>query len=193
MITCPRCQSTHNPDKQGFDSKGRQIYECRGCNFKFTEETTRIEPQRPRPVVNCLVCGKETKNSRFCSSSCSATYNNRRQPKRKRINRVCRRCGIPIAHRRTVCDACNPSYVDWTKRTISQLRETAKHQVNAQIQSVARLAYARAKLPLVCRNCGYSKHVEICHIRAINTFSDDTPVAAVNDLANLVALCPNCH
>jgi hypothetical protein len=45
----------------------------------------------------------------------------------------------------------------------------------------------------VCKNCGYDRHVEICHIRPINSFPEDTPVAVVNDLSNLVALCPNCH
>lgn len=58
---------------------------------------------------------------------------------------------------------------------------------------MARQTYTKSNLPRVCRNCGYDKHVEICHIRAINTFPDDTPISVVNDLANLVALCPNCH
>ncbi len=47
--------------------------------------------------------------------------------------------------------------------------------------------------PRVCHNCGYDKHVEICHIRAIGDFPDETPVSVVSGIENLVALCPNCH
>jgi predicted restriction endonuclease len=79
------------------------------------------------------------------------------------------------------------------KRTIADVKATAKYQLTAQIRSRARYVYSRSHLPEVCFICGYDKHVEICHVRAINDFPNDTPVAIVNDLANLVALCPNCH
>lgn len=32
--------------------------------------------------MQCLWCGKETKNPKFCSRSCSASYNNHHNPKR---------------------------------------------------------------------------------------------------------------
>jgi 5-methylcytosine-specific restriction endonuclease McrA len=76
---------------------------------------------------------------------------------------------------------------------MKQLREASKYQVNAQVRDLARDIFALANLPRVCRNCGYDKHVEICHIRSISSFPDDIPIPVVNDLSNLVALCPNCH
>ena len=44
-----------------------------------------------------------------------------------------------------------------------------------------------------CDHCGYSYHVDICHIRDLSSFDDQTPVSIVNDLSNLVALCKNHH
>lgn len=44
-----------------------------------------------------------------------------------------------------------------------------------------------------CSKCGYMKHVEIAHIEPISSFSDDTLVVDINDINNLIALCPNCH
>lgn len=78
-------------------------------------------------------------------------------------------------------------------RTLGDIQRAAKYQVSAHLRTIARHLYNKANLPRVCANCGYAKHVEICHIQPINTFPDDTPVAVINALENLVALCPNCH
>ncbi|MFN8530060.1 MAG: HNH endonuclease [Anaerolineae bacterium] len=70
---------------------------------------------------------------------------------------------------------------------------SAKYQIAAQLRALARSAYEQSGAPRVCKNCGYAKHVEICHIKAISSFPPETLVEVVNDAANLVALCPNCH
>lgn len=44
-----------------------------------------------------------------------------------------------------------------------------------------------------CEKCGYSKHVEIAHKRAISTFDSSTLISHINARENLMALCPNCH
>ena len=41
--------------------------------------------------------------------------------------------------------------------------------------------------------CGYYKHIEICHIKPIRDFPLDTPILEVNDLSNLIGLCPTHH
>ncbi|MEO8392532.1 MAG: HNH endonuclease [Chloroflexota bacterium] len=79
------------------------------------------------------------------------------------------------------------------ERTLGDIHRAAKYQVSAHLRTIARSEYTKANLPRVCANCGYAKHVEICHVKAINSFSEETPVAVINDLTNLVALCPNCH
>ena len=44
-----------------------------------------------------------------------------------------------------------------------------------------------------CKICGYDKHYEVAHIKAVSEFSDNTLISEINDLDNLVALCPNHH
>lgn len=44
-----------------------------------------------------------------------------------------------------------------------------------------------------CEHCGYSKHVELAHIKAVSDFDDSSLLSEVNSPDNLKALCPNCH
>lgn len=86
-----------------------------------------------------------------------------------------------------------PVEIDWTKRTLGEMQQAAKYQVNAVLRNMARRAFRNSDRQQICQNCGYGLHVEICHIQAINSFPLETPVAVVNGLDNLMALCPNCH
>lgn len=47
--------------------------------------------------------------------------------------------------------------------------------------------------PKRCKICGYSKHVENCHVKAIQLFDESTPLSVINSENNLVLLCPNHH
>ncbi len=140
----------------------------------------------------CLNCGAETTNPKFCSKTCSAQYNNKRFPRRDRARNSCEKCGAEARSRRRFCDKCNPmNGADWTKRTLSYVRSFLDY--NARIRQLARRAYEKSSKPKKCARCGYTKHIEICHIRSIQDFPDDTPISVINSLDNLVALCPNCH
>ena len=44
----------------------------------------------------CQTCGKETKNPKFCSRSCSAVNSNRKSPKVLKKKRFCKTCGVEI-------------------------------------------------------------------------------------------------
>jgi predicted restriction endonuclease len=44
-----------------------------------------------------------------------------------------------------------------------------------------------------CEVCGYNTHVEVCHIKSVSSFSDDTLITEINSIDNLVGLCPNHH
>lgn len=62
------------------------------------------------------------------------------------------------------------------------------------IQKCARIIFnAVHKSHLPCAVCGYNKHTDIAHIKAVKDFSDDTPIYTINHIQNLTCLCPNCH
>lgn len=194
MPTCIYCQATTGQRKDGFNEKGIQRYKCTYCNRKYyIGGKPRALPNRIPDVIECPVCGKETTNPKFCSSSCAAKHNNRVYIKRVRKQSNCRSCGKPVEHRRTLCDECNPWIIDWSQRTIGELRRTADYQANARVRNRARTIYRNSDRPKYCERCGYDKYYEVCHIRAISDFPDDAMVTEVNDLSNLLGLCPNCH
>jgi hypothetical protein len=44
-----------------------------------------------------------------------------------------------------------------------------------------------------CARCGYDKHVELCHLKALSEFGDETLLGEINSEKNVVQLCRNCH
>lgn len=62
------------------------------------------------------------------------------------------------------------------------------NKIRHQARTVAFNFYSEKK----CK-CGYDKHVEVCHIKAIKDFDIDAPINEINSIDNLELLCPNCH
>lgn len=154
----------------------------------------------------CLNCGlpmycDETKRpseilqKKFCCRSCSTTYNNLHRDKKEYF---CIKCGKSLgfgfqANRNKLCDECNPNKVDWDTITYGEMKSKRQYQVNSRIRELARNKYFSVYNHPQCHFCGYTKHVEIHHIKGISTFSDDTPINIINDINNLIAVCPNHH
>ena len=146
----------------------------------------------------CPVCQKplsyKQRFGTYCSRSCANKTNSHLKPKRQKKQRFCKYCGVPIGTGRcATCDQCGPNKRNWDKITLGETQQLRKYQVSSRIRTLARRAYIRAFPSPVCRICGYSKHVEIHHIKPVSSFSSDTPISVINQLENLIALCPNCH
>lgn len=140
-------------------------------------------------------CGKETGNPRFCSRSCAVMINNRGKQRNPKRDRPCPRCATAQAlPNRKYCGQCWRAIVEEnTARNLSSIHAAASYQRSATIRRHARKVYAGSGMPQACAICGYDRHIEVCHIRPINSWSLDTPIAVINNRANLVALCPNHH
>ena len=148
----------------------------------------------------CLNCNNETANLKFCSNSCAATYNNKLFPKKK-LNRKCNKCeNIVKSYRHRLCEYHHNEYKEtkYINKTIGEYRQLSsvkgKHPswVNSHIRNFARSWFKHlTKLP--CAHCGYDKHVELAHIKAISEFKDTDLLSDVNSADNIIQLCPNCH
>jgi predicted HNH restriction endonuclease len=44
-----------------------------------------------------------------------------------------------------------------------------------------------------CVHCSHTGSTQVCHIKAIADFDKTTHVSIINDVSNLIGLCPNCH
>jgi hypothetical protein len=79
--------------------------------------------------------------------------------------------------------------------TKGELREyhTGSRFWQAYIGKHARKSYKASGRPYVCQHCGYSRHVEVCHIENMADFPDTALISEINSPKNLTALCRNCH
>lgn len=146
----------------------------------------------------CLECGGPiqakpgvklayTKRQKFCGQSCNTKHQNRIAPKRKRTPRTCGSCGVAFDSKnpRKLCPACREAYFN---RLASKTKaEVTGREIRNHAISVVRGHKKQ------CRKCNYDLFVDICHIRPVSDFPESATVAEINDTANLIKLCPNCH
>lgn len=148
-------------------------------------------------------CNQPTKNPKYCSNSCAAKVNGKLYPKRK-TRKKCLWCDTIVDNWRDVrCAECQIKYkltrwdyiqeltlADyWNRDSVKDLHASSK---NVHIRMLAR-SHFRDLLKKPCAKCGYSIHVELCHIKSVASFKSTDKVKDVNSYANLIQLCPNCH
>lgn len=158
----------------------------------------RVKPPKiiPKP---CSRCGKSTKNNKYCSRTCAAIVNNSVNPKRKKSSpplRICSNCGkLPT---RSINGRCRSCYI-WSK-----IEEYSKKQIREFTSTFARHKYQKIRLhahrvakflgiETKCHACQYTRHTELCHIKAIKDFPKTATLSEVNSKENLVYLCPTHH
>lgn len=167
-------------------------------------------------IVECSFCkiafGKSpyevSRGSRhYCSRSCAAKKNNVGKQRNPPVGRVCNKCSSSYIRVRgrsseNLCEAC---YIEYKNRSQAYMNCTladyqsmpsvaGKHPswINSHVRSFARSWNSHlTKIP--CQKCGYSKHVELCHIIPISQWPKTARLGDVNHQDNLLALCRNHH
>lgn len=135
-------------------------------------------------------CGKKKK---VVSDSCRSCYYSN-MPKY-----ACQVCGKK--RKKTVAPICRDCYnKSRTDRIvnddtpISELFYYANERnKNNGVRARARALIDSLGIDKVCSCCSFEVGIQICHIKPINKFDDNTPLNVVNSLDNLILLCPNCH
>ena len=179
------------------------------CNRECAVKYRKSQKYLYYSDVECLKCNKtfskknaeiNKTNNHFCSRSCSNSYNNKINPKRL-VEGNCQECKIPIPSSRKYCKDCSEHVsapikgrLYYNDKTLEEAtREGKKASRYCTIREYARKNLMRSGIMKCCKNCGYDKHVEVCHIKSISSFELSTTIKEINDLSNLVYLCPNCH
>ena len=143
---------------------------------------------------HCLHCGTVTANAKYCSRSHAAIHTNQQAPKR-RLTRKCVECETLIPSSRQFCALHGKRKADYRLLTVAQLKakDAIRHPsyYRGYLNSITRLLNAHR--PRICQACGYTKHVEYCHVRSIKSFPDSTTVQELSGPENILVLCPNCH
>lgn len=140
--------------------------------------------------MHCINCNFETSNPKFCSRSCSASFNNKKYPKRSPEN-FCKICNSSISTARTYCDLCWHSPARSIHKVESWLSGEWRGGTDYGLSQVIR-KYLLDKSNYSCSKCGFNTNhpddgrtiLEINHINGDGL--DHSP-------SNIEVLCPNCH
>lgn len=141
----------------------------------------------------CLCCNKvievldkqkvgEVRKKKFCNQSCNAKYNNHiriRNPKK----RLCE------------CKVKKEKYDFILNKTKKELFDdhSGYQSARSTIRRHAQYVFLQSNIEKTCNICGYDKHIEICHKKSVSSFPNDALVSEINNINNLIGLCPNCH
>lgn len=201
VFCCKECQ------KEWYKENSYITVKCKNCGKEF---------QISKGVYN----KSETKNF-FCSHSCSATYNNSKriiseaQKKktsetfRKKLgieipynenDKICPKCGNKKDKYAKLCSKCLKQYNrDILKnRTLGSYIDGHKYLSTkcGEIRRDARKTIEESKREKVCEYCHnheFDDILEVHHLKGILEFDRSATVAEINDINNLVWLCPNHH
>ncbi len=135
---------------------------------------------------NCLNCDCEINvENKFCSSSCSAIYNNKHKVKKK--YGFCLNCNSELKRKgqKYCSNKCQGVYTNK-----KNFQEIENGNLNYHEETFKR--YLIHKYGAKCMECGWDK---------INPYTKKVPIqiehkdgnSENNDLKNLKLLCPNCH
>lgn len=144
-------------------------------------------------VITCLNCGDEfesliSENRKFCSSSCSATFNNKSRSNKSEF--ICLNCGSVINNK----DKHKPIYCNHNCQHEHKRKEIFKkiEDGDTSFNHKQYKKYLIHKHGEKCMECGWNEKnpvtgnipIELEHIDGNSTN---------NSLENLKLLCPNCH
>ena len=143
----------------------------------------------------------------FCGHSCASIFSNKLRSGYEHSRRLteyrCTKCDVLLAtgwnahvknKQRKTCVTCNSNYLDWNTTTLADMKENCTSgSFHGKIRCKSRTVYKKSNKPKCCAVCGYDKHYDVCHIKALKDFSLDATLAEVNHIDNLVAMCPNHH
>lgn len=189
----------------------------KGYKIKYcSHECHLVDTGKKEPIkTNCDNCNKEIEkryqdfkkgNHHFCSKSCSVAFNNKINPKRKRVKLyTCTKClntfDRPVTqYKPKLCPSCTQQSLDRFKNyTLGEykeyIRSTNKNphcRISDRIRYLNR-TWNKNLLTNICQYCGYDRHAELSHKKAISEFSDDALLSEINAPSNNISLCPTHH
>lgn len=144
----------------------------------------------------CLKCGVETDNPRFCSRSCSASYNNVLQPRRRWHCKKCHKNASRPSKWASVCSDCRAKpTIDYTlgevRKRYADVDRSSRHSlINGRARGVLK---SLGRTSCEWEDCDWNYSFQAAHIKPTSEHPDETRLSVVNSPENLRALCPNHH
>lgn len=120
-----------------------------------------------------------------CGSSQFNTY----------VKNRCKELGIEIPFETIYKTDENNKNIPIKKRSKGDIFYNSKtyQSPRTQIRKDAEKTFRRLDGNCECCICGYKKYVEVAHVKSVASFDNDVLIEEINDIRNLVPLCPNHH
>lgn len=191
---------------------------CKILNLFRRQGPFQFGSRRLIMKVKCFNCSKvfhkiqsqinRSKSGRhFCSRKCSANIILKEIPKRIAKVRKCIVCNSSFRHSykkdnkytSTLCKICfDKKKLSPRKTTIGEVRNSiaVKNKHPSWLHSRVRTncsSWNKELKNYPCQVCGYTLHIELCHIKSIGSFDNNTTLEIVNSPDNLLVLCRNHH
>lgn len=193
-LTCYECNADFEK------RKSEVIHEMKSNDgrCKFCSVTCFTKSQTKELDLKCCNCDKafkrkpsEIKRSKnlFCSQSCAAIFNNAKFPKRVKKEKIKKIRFKEDDKQRKV----PVSEIDNLTKEELFTKRTNWQSARSTIQKHARNRLVTSGIKQECKLCGYSNHVECCHIYPVSLFLPTDTIDKINSLDNLIYLCPNHH
>jgi len=146
------------------------------ANPNYCQECNKIIEVGARKVA-------EVRKKKFCNHSCAAVSTNKKFIKKK---------SLLFLKSKDPKKDIRGRKINYSKKELKNRSQNWwRHRI--PIARDARKEFTHAGKEKKCYNCGYDKHIEVCHKKAVSNFSDDSKLSEINALDNLIALCRNCH
>lgn len=132
----------------------------------------------------CITCNKENNNPKFCSRSCSATFNNKGIRRHGKSKNTCLQCFKDITRRNKFCSLeCRGTY-NWNLSII-------KIKNKEFIPSIKTLRKYLLTIHPFCSACNNGTEYNFKPLALELDHIDGD--SSNNELSNIRLLCPNCH
>lgn len=156
--------------KRRYDLKDRPK-KCKICGYDKFYFVTHIKPVNDfKPEVPIKVINSESNTLALCKNCDTEMKKNLKSSKP---------CTPPPA-------------INMTKDEFYSQKKTRTY-LRTVLATHARKTFLSSGKPAICSNCGYSKYIEVAHIKAVKDFPGDTQIKEINHPTNLKGLCGNCH
>jgi hypothetical protein len=168
---------------------------CNCCGIQFEKNNTEVKSSKT---------GKH-----YCSRTCSAKINNLGRMRNPAKLFICKNCNVEFKRtyshkRRGLCKQCTEIWKSHTSKEFqdklklkdffnsSSIKGKHPSWKSAHIRELNRRRWDFDKFGS-CVVCGYDKHIELAHIKAISSFDENATIGEVNSIMNVLPLCRNHH
>lgn len=205
---CKQCGVTFEKTKSELSKNHNvvPVFCSKKCQKDWYKENSYVE-------VECKLCGKKyeilkseynkSKNKNFfCSHSCAAKFNNKTRVYKikESEDNVCPICGNKKVKKSKTCKKCYKQNrkSNIKAKTLGYFIEGKKYlgskctEIRKDAKRTIEESYVE-KTCAYCHNHEFDGILEVHHIKGILEFDKSATIEEINDINNLVWLCPNHH